>query len=637
MKPWWERYPDRWQAELDALTAAGYPWTLEEQDPENALARLTVLLPPETLQAHPGENVEAAATEATLTSAGGAGDWVVGDGEGGPVRLEVLYPPTYPLFPPVVKDPGQRLPLTRHRQPSIGTLCLTSTDRWDLTTTVAALLTRQLPRLLDTTDPDPEPGLEVPAGEPLGHTTPRQVCADVLVDGAWHIPAHVGQGQLWTGFVRTEGDALASGMVKTVYGEGLRLDTLTGPMGDMFPIEVAGRWTRWPTPPTGPPEALWEAVEPTLGALPAVDQHDPPNGGPAAEVELIGLLVPSEMVYRQPGEQWFFLLRQRPTPGAPPRTELYHSALAGPGDYRARIPGAAGCEQSRVLLVGCGALGSSLGLELARAGVGALELLDGDLVEPAAGCRQLAPAYFAGVPKVLALRQLLRELVPHARLHAHLTTLGAPQATPAEEPDAHAGLVRVVARSDLVIDAAADPAVSRYLTWVCLGTGTDFLHVSATAGGHGGLVALLPAGARACWWCLLHHRHDHTVPFPPAADPETGAVTPAGCAAPTFTGTGADLAGIAAHATRVALHQLAACKPDAGSRNGRAGGGSGRLYVASLVDHNGVPIPLRWRTRTLTRHPACAMHNLPRQQPSADPSAQQPRGSVNEQKARYVS
>ena len=161
------------------------------------------------------------------------------------------------------------------------------------------------------------------------------------------------------------------------------------------------------------------------------------------------------------------------------------------------------------------------------------------------------------------------------------------------EPDPHSGLAHLIQHADLVIDTAADAAVTRYLAGLCWASSRPFLHASATAGAHGGIVALIRPGAAGCWWCLLHHRRDQTFPFPPAADPVDGAVVPAGCTEPTFTGTGADLATIAAHAARTAIAHLSRDPTPTGSV----------LYVAALRDHHGRPRPVSWPPGTSAATP----------------------------------
>jgi hypothetical protein len=169
---------------------------------------------------------------------------------------------------------------------------------------------------------------------------------------------------------------------------------------------------------------------------------------------------------------------------------------------------------------------------------------------------------------------------------------------------------------------AQGPAATRYLAALRQVHGMDFLHANATAGVWGGCVFLTtpPTG---CWACLQHHRLDETVPVPPA-DP-AGPIHPPGCASPTFTGTGPDLATIAHHASRVAIHYLLhhrnnSTQEATGSKandppqpttckaTGSTTGLGGDLYVANLRNPDGAPHPVAWHTAQVPVHPDCPLH-----------------------------
>ena len=606
---WWTAHPALWRRELHALTDAGWAWRIEE-----AVAGRCVIA------VHVDYPVPAAYTSVVRPATPAAQDTA-----GGPVvvPLMVRYPPTYPWFPPDVADLQHRLDLPRHRQPVTGTLCLVASRDWRIGTTAAELLRDQIPRLLAaaTASGPVAAGMEIPAPEPVGNTLVHHAEPRVLIDSTVTVPPEHRSGALLVGFTRLPDDSLGAGAVKLIQAGPHRLEPLPGRLTDQFPLTVMGRWARWEGyQPAMSPAALWRQVEPWLEPLRLLS----PDGGAVhvdPVVEVLGLLVPSETRYRTPGEEWLFVVRHRPGPPAAPtdesptprrrrrRYELYRSAAAGPADVTARTPAAAALRKTRVLITGIGAIGGTVATELARAGVGRLDLVDGDSVDPATACRQAAPACFAGFSKVSALRALLHENNPYVEIRAHTVTLGAVQITGDGQPDPHAGIVHLIRHSDLVIDTAADPSVSRYLAALCAAQARPFLHASATAGAHGGIVALIPSHEAGCWWCLLHHRHDQTLPFPPAASAEAGTVVPIGCIAPTFTGTGADLDTIASHAARTAIAHLT------GSHTGRGS----VLYVAALRDQHGRSVPVLWRTRRIRRHPACPMHRTQADDPVAEP------------------
>lgn len=120
----------------------------------------------------------------------------------------------------------------------------------------------------------------------------------------------------------------------------------------------------------------------------------------------------SEVSYRQPGEEWFFAVRRRRDPDAKWRYQLFHSAWAGDQDLRSRSPASTALAERAVLLVGVGAIGGTVARELARAGVGRLDLVDGDVCDPATSGRQYAPAIFAGYAKAAVLRAFVNRGKP---------------------------------------------------------------------------------------------------------------------------------------------------------------------------------------------------------------------------------
>lgn len=652
--PWWIRYPRRWQQELDALTHRGWQWTVDASDQAHGLVSLRVHHP-DALHAAAPVHPHAAADPADQHDSAGQTptddprDDPGNDPRNGPgaaddriradrrrrgssprqpadppvppvssVSLTVVFPAAYPFFPPDVRDPQQTLPINRHRDPVHGRLCLIHAQHWDLTTTAAQLLADRLPLLLaDAGSQDAELDgriLEDPTPEPVGLCVPR-TSARILVDGSWAIPAEVDHGTMLVGLLTLEDLRIGPGVVKRVLAPGLDLDTLAETPGRLFGHNVLGRWTRYPDfRPNDTARTLWRRVEPRLDPIRVTIAPGPdpsPGTTPTASdgwhlddrIQVIGLLVPSEMRYREPGEEWIFLIRTQSDPAATPTYQVFGSAPAGADDVAARTPATAPVRGRSALVVGVGALGGTIAVELARAGIGNLDLLDGDVIDPATSCRQIAPALYAGLPKAGALREVLAENNPHTHVRAHQVDVGSAQPTRPGEPDPHTILVDLIQDMDLVVDTAADTAVSRYLATICRATATTFLHASATAGGHGGVVAAFGPEIEACWWCLLHHRHHRTVPFPPAAAGDEACVAPAGCSEPTFAGTGADLTTVAVHAARVALDRL--IRPPLGASTA---GIRGDLYVARLRDHRGRPIPVRWHARTLTQHPDCPMH-----------------------------
>lgn len=176
--------------------------------------------------------------------------------------------------------------------------------------------------------------------------------------------------------------------------------------------------------------------------------------------------------------------------------------------------------------------------------------------------------------------------------------IGVPRWDGKDDRNLHEETRRRVAAADILVDATADTAVQHYLADLARECGTAYLQAEATPGVWGGLVALYPPNADACWMCLQHHL-DRTIP--PLPSNSTPGVQPPGCTEPTYTGTGFDLTTIAAHTARVMAAYL----------TGDAGYGNfdDNLFTVELRDESGRPIPPRWTARRLARHPDCGNHS----------------------------
>jgi sulfur carrier protein ThiS adenylyltransferase len=94
-----------------------------------------------------------------------------------------------------------------------------------------------------------------------------------------------------------------------------------------------------------------------------------------------------------------------------------------------------------VAIAGCGGLGSNAAVSLVRAGVGALVLVDGDVVELSNLNRQHYFRADVGRPKVDALARHLRAITPGVALELHAIRIG-----PEDVP-------RLFAGADLLIEA----------------------------------------------------------------------------------------------------------------------------------------------------------------------------------------
>ncbi len=106
---------------------------------------------------------------------------------------------------------------------------------------------------------------------------------------------------------------------------------------------------------------------------------------------------------------------------------------------------------AKVLLIGCGGLGSPLGLYLAAAGIGTLGIVDDDVVDVTNLQRQVAHATSdVGRPKVDSMRETIEGINPHVKVESYqlrLTRETAPE---------------IFAKYDIIVDGS-DNFETRYL------------------------------------------------------------------------------------------------------------------------------------------------------------------------------
>lgn len=147
---------------------------------------------------------------------------------------------------------------------------------------------------------------------------------------------------------------------------------------------------------------------------------------------------------------------------------------------------------SRVLILGLGALGSSLATTLVRAGVGFLRLADRDFIELNNLQRQVLydeQDIAAGLPKAVAAAQKLR------RANGSITV----------EPcavDVTAGnIVGLIADCDLILDGSDNFEARALLNDACLKLGKPWVY-GAAIGTTGMTMPFLPGG-RPCFRCLV--------------------------------------------------------------------------------------------------------------------------------------
>lgn len=155
------------------------------------------------------------------------------------------------------------------------------------------------------------------------------------------------------------------------------------------------------------------------------------------------------------------------------------------------VPGQERLRAARALVVGVGALGSAAAELLCRAGVGALRLVDRDVVELSNLQRQALYVQAdaeAGRPKAHAAAAHLAAIDPACRVEAIAGELNA------------ASAAALVAGCDVVVDGLDNFPARHVLNEACCRAGIPWIH-GAVLGAYGTCLPVLP-GETACLRCL---------------------------------------------------------------------------------------------------------------------------------------
>ena len=218
----------------------------------------------------------------------------------------------------------------------------------------------------------------------------------------------------------------------------------------------------------------------------------------------------------------------------------------------ARLPeGYTSLASKKVGIVGGGSLGSKIATSLARCGVGSFVLVDDDILKPGNLVRHDLDAGSLGAHKVDGLESRLRAVVPGVNVSARRVILGGQ-----ESSGTTASVLDELASCDLLIDATADPQAFNFVASVARRVLRPMIWAEVYAGGIGGFVGRLrpeheppPHTARRQYlaWCANQGVSWHGEGE--RYDAERGD-------APPLVADDADVAVIAAHASRMAVDVL---------------------------------------------------------------------------------
>jgi hypothetical protein len=426
MKNWWEQFPGRLEYELEALARAGIEYEQPLRNNETGVVSLTVKV------RHKDQLLE----------------------------LRAEFPPFFPYARFEVFAPD--LTLSRHQHPFSKNLCLlgrTSTN-WNVSDTLADILTTQIPELLHAVaapNRSSVEGIEEQQPEPFSYYYDYSANSIVYVDSDWLIDASIERGRFqveieslspFRAWVINVEDDKGNEIAKAKWSSG---------RGRI----IKGRWTR----------SDKEIRERSAGAILDAARALLPNladprwysASLQDEIDIVGIIYPEETRWRTQSDGWLFVLRLQHKQARNGfrrvgnyDTYLLRTGRAGASDVQSRAPELNNIQGKQVAIVGSGALGGPTAIECARCGVGGLSLMDSDFVEPGNSIRWPLGFSAAGYLKTAALEAFIKQNYPYVNVRPSSYRMGAPPslggATPAQYEE-------FLGDADLIIDCTAEPGI----------------------------------------------------------------------------------------------------------------------------------------------------------------------------------
>lgn len=157
---------------------------------------------------------------------------------------------------------------------------------------------------------------------------------------------------------------------------------------------------------------------------------------------------------------------------------------------------------ARVLIIGCGALGSAQAESLARAGAGTIRIVDRDFVEASNLQRQTMFTERDAqehIPKAIAAANHIREINSTVKTEAHVIDLN------------HSNVEQILAECDIVLDGTDNFSTRYLLNDACVKHNKDWIY-GAAVGSYGVTMTIRPHQT-PCLRCVFEE------PPPPASAP----------------------------------------------------------------------------------------------------------------------
>jgi molybdopterin/thiamine biosynthesis adenylyltransferase/ubiquitin-protein ligase len=450
--------------------------------------------------------------------------------------LSMAYPSTFPDTPPMVK-PRDSKRLSNHQYGAGGELCLEHRpDNWDPAVS-GAMMIESAHQLISGERPENKEPAAVPSahqasvgrelrGENMRFIIPEEVLG-VLNILTSDVPVPI---QAWDGYTKPTWVAA----IATLGADDVAIWSTAEPRPATalsargFAFRTERNVDRFQIDATGFLDAL-PTVFPALATLVPEDFKGFILLGNGSRWITLNLF-PHE------GKRLVFNYKTLIAPATAGRLPSDYAALAG----------------KHVAIVGCGSVGSKMAVMLARAGIRNFTLVDEDVFFSANLVRNELDAGAIGLHKVDALTARLKEIAGSVNINCRRVALGQQESAGTTE-----SVMEDLSKTDLVIDATADPRAFNLVGAVSRRKNRPMVWCQVFAGGIGGIVARLrpgldpvPSSARdqIQTWC-----ESHGIPWQDGGDRDYSGRSEDGT---PLVADDADVSVIAAHAARMALDTL---------------------------------------------------------------------------------
>jgi ubiquitin-protein ligase len=523
--------------------------------------------------------------------------------------LTVSFPPYYPIVRFEVQ--ATRVDLPHHQGPQGGNLCLLNWSKWRSDDTVLSLLESQLTKVMvagNTEDREEARALEELQAEPNSHYIQYLAQSVGLIEDQL-IPQNLADRGFFSAKVglRKLGD-LRQFCIGVTGVDDTGIATISFEHLSEVPTSRC-RWFRFPAKLSSlDARGCFEALS---GLYPELKTPQWTIRQPNASLELIGVAFKEETSWRDEGWSFGFLLREAVTlPGFRKGKVLSRDSYIRPNRVGRdtmfmRAPELKSLEGKNVALAGVGCIGAPVAISLSQAGLGSLRMMDDDVLEAATAVRWPLGVAYAGTTKVAALGSFIKQNYPYTDISLFTNRIGG---IPTAGGTSLAMMEKFLNGADVIVDATGDQHASRILSREAKLRSIPHIILASTPGGWGGTIGIFSPTVGGCFECFLHSMRadcppEYRIPVAPS-DPNVASdtVQAPGCAAPTFTASGFDVAQVSMSATRAIVSLL--CEGDVKGYPSLEYG----IMILELRDADGKAILPRWSRYQLHRHPQCENH-----------------------------